>query len=132
MVECDVDFKIPHYYSIKKIVLDPGRRPRFREKDIKNAQKMIETEFKNYEDNFKNLKQSECFKYIEERIKKVLDKYAPLNGNEIKKQKIYRIKMPKEQMRANKKRKTNLNKVRKRTKELHRDPNNEYKNNSYR
>lgn len=125
LVECQLDFKVPHHYSIVKVMLDPCKRPRFKPNQVKPAIRMLSKELDDIEIVMADSTQSECMAFIEASVRKVLDKFTPLHTDAFVEKKVYRKVMHKDQHRANKKRKLCLNRFRKAILKAKRDPKNE-------
>ena len=90
LVEVDLAYDAPALYTEKIFLPDPTRRPAIPKKKLPQALIQLAILFQTFQIDHAEKLQSECFRTIEQNIRKVLDIFCPLNNPEPKTMRIYR------------------------------------------
>ena len=91
MIEMNFNIAVPSKYVIKSYYLDTTRRPPIKKKDLPFAIEELKYLLDNHIANPEDLSNCEYFQLIEKSLKKILDKYAPMNKSGLHAKKIFRF-----------------------------------------
>ena len=122
LVELELDLSIPQIYTTHSFFLDPTRRPKISKANISSALNMARKEMKILNPKIENIGQKESMELMEFSIRRVLDKYAPLNKSKKIETKNFRFQTSRKFICLKHKQNRVLNALRKITKKLRKNP----------